>query len=160
MALAENHSRGPLDRFARLVEGTAGRFHRCQFTDAVRVLLHGKIEDAIGGVEVGALPSSICHTLGSHVSDNGGEDARVLGLWGSRPTRHVVYLDPGFPESPQIEVVLQSLAQEFTPQRLETAFHVGVGERLRFLSSQPRHHLLAPFAGTTEHLYRPVDDGQ
>ena len=93
------------------------------------VLLHGKVKDGVGGVEVGAAPRAVRQPGDVHLPEEGLEGALVTPLdAATRDPLGIHHLDPGFPAGAQIEVILEQLADQLAALSVEELLELTVGE--------------------------------
>jgi hypothetical protein len=116
-SLTDPHPAGPLDCRRGVVERAAGRFDRGEAAQPVGVLLRGQVQHRVGWVQVGVPSPPVGDARDHHIAEPGSQQPFPPGL--GRAPHDLTNVDhriqPCLVFSPQIQAVLEQLAQQRQP---------------------------------------------
>jgi hypothetical protein len=145
LALAQVLPGDPLERVDRAVVGAAGCLDRGEFTQPVGVFLGGQVQQPVSGVQVRLAGFAVGQPGHRDRPEHGRQPAGVPGL-GPGPGQSVGVedLDPGLADLPEVQVVLQQLAQQRASLDVQAFLQLGVGQPAGLGAVQEPQHRLEP----------------
>jgi len=157
LAFAQLLSGAVADRSHRVVERAAGGLDRGEVAQPVRVFLGRQVEHRVGGMQVGLPGCAVGQPRDLDRPEDGGKLAGVAGL-DSASTDPVGGrdIDPALPHRPQVQVVLEQLAQQGAALDVEAVLELGVGEHGGVGAVEEGEHRVEPLTAGGEPARCPV----
>jgi hypothetical protein len=146
LSLAQDRSRGPADRLACGFERAAGGLDRIQPAQAVGVLFLREVQGRVGGVQVRRARRPVRDPGHRHLAEHRGQGTAMPGLGaGPRdPVRAGHLPEAGFPGRPQVQVVLEQLAQQLPAVGVQQGLQLGGPQPGCLFAAEPARHHLEP----------------
>jgi hypothetical protein len=152
LAFAQALSGAPPDRLPDAIEGASRRLHDGQPAQAVGVELDREVQVRVGGTQVGVTSPPIGQASDLDLAEHDQQPALMASLYAAPGHSVGAYhcLHARLPLRPQVQVVLEHLAEQLAALHVQALLQLAVAELARICPLQPAHDPLESIAGGGE----------